>query len=129
MSNLINYATTGANTLKNWDIMTRAASTKISFEKDFRFWPFHDMFMNHIKNMGWITSIVFTKSGTDYNIAKYFLQVRIETIETYYQALEISTLPTDNIKKLKFRCLYTWIFNSSDKSAQDFLAKKSNNHR
>ena len=37
---------------KNWDLMTRAASTKPSIEKDFRFWAFHEMFMNHIKNMG-----------------------------------------------------------------------------
>ena len=32
--------------------------------------------------MGWITSLIFTESGTDYNIAKYFVQVKIETIET-----------------------------------------------
>ena len=72
------------------------------------------MFMNHIKNMGWITSIIFTESGTDYNIAKYFGQVKIETIEIDYQALEIATQPTDIIKKLKYRGLYTWIFNSSN---------------
>ena len=45
------------------------------------------MFMNHIKNMGWITYLVFTKSGTDYNIAEDFGQVIIETIEVDYQAL------------------------------------------
>ena len=77
--------------------------------------------MNHIENMGWITSFIFTESSKDYNIAKYFGQVKIETIETEYQALEISTQPTDNIKKLKSRGLYTWFFNSSDESAQDFL--------
>ena len=77
MSNLINYAATGANTLKNWDLMTRAAPTKLSVEKDFRFWPFYEMFVNHIENMGWITSLIFAKSGTDYNIAKDFGQVKI----------------------------------------------------
>ena len=87
MSNLINYAATGANALKNLDIMTRAAHTKLSIEKDFRFWPFHEKFMNHIKTMGWITSLVFTEPGTDYNIAKDFGQVKIETIETDYQDL------------------------------------------
>ena len=86
------------------------------------------MFMNHIENMGWITSLVFTESGTDYNIAKDFGQVKIETIEIDYQALEIATQPTDIIKKLKFRGLYTWLFNSSDESAQYFLAKESDNH-
>ena len=44
------------------------------------------MFINHIENMGWITSLVFTVSGTDYNIANDFRQVKIETIETDYQA-------------------------------------------
>ena len=83
--------------------------------------------MNHIKDMGWITSLVFTESGEDYNIAKYFGQIKIETIEIDYQTLEIATQPTDMIKKLKFRGLYTWIFNSSDKLAQDFLAKESDN--
>ena len=78
--------------------MTRAAPKKTYVEKDFQFWPFHEMLMNHIKNMGCITSLVFTKSGTDYNTAKDFVHVRIETIETDYQALEIATQPTDNNK-------------------------------
>ena len=103
--------------------MNRAAPTKLSVVKDFRFWTFHEMFMNRIKNMGWITSLVFIKSGTNYNIAKDFLQVIIETIEIDYQALEIATQPTDNIKKIKLCCLYTWLFNSRDESAQYFLAK------
>ena len=72
MSNLINYAATGAIALKHWDIMTRAPPTKLSVDKYFRFWPFHEMFMNHIKKMGWITSLIFIESGTDYNIAKDF---------------------------------------------------------
>ena len=56
----------------------------------------------HIKNMGWIASLIFTESGTDYTIAKYFGQVKIEMIEIDYQGLEIATQPTDIIKKLKF---------------------------
>ena len=87
MSNLTNYTSTGENAIKNWDIMTRAAPTKLSVEKYFRFWIFHEMFMNHIENMGWITSLVFTESGAYYNIAKYFGQVKTETIDKYYQAL------------------------------------------
>ena len=71
------------------------------------------MFLNHMKDMRWMTSLVFTKSGTYYNIAKDFGKVRLDKIDTDYQALEISTLPTDNIKKLKFRGLYIWIFNLS----------------
>ena len=66
---MINYTATGANALKNWDLMTRAAPTKLSVDKNFRFWPFHEMFMNHIENMGWFDALVFTESGTDYNIA------------------------------------------------------------
>ena len=65
------------------------------------------MFMNQIENMGWITYLVFTESGTYYNIAKDFGQVKIETIEIDYQALEIANQPTGIIKKLKFRGLYT----------------------
>ena len=102
MPNLINYTANGANDIKNWDLMTRAAPTKLSVDKSFRFWPFHEMFMNHIENMGWITSLVFTESGTDYNIAKDFGQVRIQTIDTDYQALEIANQPTDNIKNSNY---------------------------
>ena len=87
MYNLINYNATGSNALKNWDLRTRAAPTKILVEKDSRFWPFHEMFMNHIENMGWITSLVFTESGTDYNIAKNFGKFRIYTIDSDYQDL------------------------------------------
>ena len=70
MSNLMNYSAIGANALPNWYLVTRAASTKLSVKKDFRFWPFHEMFMNKIENMGWLTSLVFSESGTYYNIAK-----------------------------------------------------------
>ena len=45
------------------------------------------MFINYIENMDWFTSLVFTKSGTNYNIAKDFGQVKLEMIETEYQAL------------------------------------------
>ena len=48
-------------------------------------------------------------------------------IETDYQALEIATQPTDNIKNIEFCGLYTWLFNSSDESAQDFLTKEIEN--
>ena len=58
------------------------------------------MLMNHIENMGFIISLVFIESGTDYNIAKYFGQFKIERIEIDYQALEIATQPTDTIKKI-----------------------------
>ena len=75
------------------------------------------MFINHIENMGWITSLVFTKSDTDYNIAKDFGQAKIETKETDHQTLKIATQPTDNIKKIKFCGLYTWLLNSSNESA------------
>ena len=86
------------------------------------------MFINHITNMVWLTSIVFTESGTHYNIANYFLLVKLKTIEMEYQAMELYISPNDNITKLKYRGLYTWIFKSSDEPAQYFLAKESNNH-
>ena len=78
--------------------------------------------------MGWITSLVFIESGIDYKIAKELGQFITERIEKDQQALKISTQPTDNIKKLKFRGLCTGLFNSSNKSAQDFLAKERDNH-
>ena len=108
--------------------MTRAASTKLYVEKYVRFYQFHEMFMNHIENMGWITSLVFNESRIDYNIVKDFGQVILETIETNYQALKISTLPTDNIKRIRLRGLYTWLLNSSDELAQYFLSEESENH-
>ena len=42
------------------------------------------MYMNHIKNMGWITFLVFTELSTDYNMVKYDGQFKIETIELDY---------------------------------------------
>ena len=65
----------------------QSGSHKKSVEKDSRFWPFHEMFMNHIENMGWITYLVFTESGTYYNIAKGFGPIILEIIEKEYQAL------------------------------------------
>ena len=73
--------------------------------------------------MGWLTYIVFAESGKNYNIAKYFGQVKLEAVETEYQALELSVSLNDNITELKYRGLYTSLFNSSDESAQYFLSK------
>ena len=67
-------------------------------------------------------------TGTYYNIVKNFGHVRIDAIETYYQDLKIATQPTDNMKKIKFHSLYIFLLNSSEESAQDFLAKKIDNH-
>ena len=113
---------------KNWDLLTRAAPTKISVKKYFRFWPFHEMFMNHIKDMRWLTSIFFTEPGIDYNTANDFVQDKQETIDTEYQVLELAISLNDSIRKLKYSGLYTWIFISSDESAQDLLSKESDEH-
>ena len=82
MYSLVNYPTTGANALKNLGLMTISAPTKLSIKKDYRFRPFHDIFINYIKNMGWLIYLVFTESGTDYNISNDFCQVKLETIKT-----------------------------------------------
>ena len=60
--------------------------------------------------MGWLISIVFTYSGIYYNIEKDCVQVKLETIETEYQALELFVGPIDNIKRPKYRGLYTCFF-------------------
>ena len=78
--------------------------------------------------MGWFISLVFTESGTYYNVTNDFVQVKLETIEKEYQALEISSIPTDNTKKPKYCSLYTWICNSSNKSAQVLFSEESENH-
>ena len=86
------------------------------------------MFMNNIINMVWLKYLIFTESGTYYNIANHFGWVKLDTIDMEYQDLELATSPNDTITKLKYRGLYTWIFNSSNKSAQDLLAKESYKH-
>ena len=103
ISTLINYAVTGANTFKNWDFITGTAPTELSVEKYYRFWLFNKIFMNHIKNMGWLTYLIFTKSGTGNNTRKDFSQVKLEKIETEYQALELSLSPIVSTTKLNSR--------------------------
>ena len=46
------------------------------------------MFMNHIKNMGWLTSLVFTESVTDYNTTEDFGQVKLEKTEIECRVLD-----------------------------------------
>ena len=72
--------------------------------------------------------LVFAESVTGYNIAKYFKRDQLDTIKTEYQDLELATTLNDTIKKLKYRGIFTWICNSSDKSAQYLLAKESDKH-
>ena len=58
------------------------------------------MFMNNIKNTGWLKYLVLTESGTDYNIANDFGKVQLDRIKTEYQALELATSPNDTMTKL-----------------------------
>ena len=50
---------------------------------------------------------------------------RIETMKTDYQDIEIATQPTNNIKKIKFRGLYTWISTQVTNQIKISLLKKA----
>ena len=50
---IIDYGATGANRLKCWEIMTKPALETLKYDENEIFWPFHETFLNRIKNMGW----------------------------------------------------------------------------
>ena len=83
------------------------------------------MVMNHIINMGWIISLVFTESGTDYNIAEDFGQVKIDTIETDYQALEIATQPLITSKNSNYAASTLEFLTQATKRLNISLPKKA----
>ena len=50
---IIDYGVTGANRLKCLEIMTKPALETLKYDENEIFWPFHETFLNRIKNMGW----------------------------------------------------------------------------
>ena len=47
---LVNYTATGANTLKNWELLTKPCPTKLT-KKDF--WPWIQFLRLQVKNFEW----------------------------------------------------------------------------
>ena len=99
MASLINDTATRENTIKNWDLMTKAAPTKIYVKKYFRFWPFHEIFINRIKNMGWLKCLVFNESGAYYNITEIFGRVQLVRLRQnirLWKSQLVQTIPSWN---------------------------------
>ena len=61
---IIDYSASGANRLKNWELMIKATDKKLIYKQDkSNFWIFHEIFSTHILNMGWDDAMKFQVAG------------------------------------------------------------------
>ena len=126
---IIDYTATGANRLKNWELMTKAGTHKLSYDKADQFWPFHEMFLNHIENMGWTEVFIIPVKGTDKDLSTNFGEIETSDIVTEKELQEANTTATDkNRYKLKWRAIYTFLLNSMDEKFTRHMTHSSSTH-
>ena len=113
---IVDYTATGANRLKNWELMTKPALETLKYDESENFWPFHETFLNHIENMGWNDVMNYQVNNENKDLSTQFGEIPIQTIETYRVATE--NRPQNdaaaNTLRLKFKAMYTYLFNSID---------------
>ena len=91
---IIDYAATGANRLKNWELMTKPALETLTYEDNENFWPFHETFLNHIENMGWQDVMDYTVNNVTKDLSTQFGEVPIEVIEQFHTT--VAAQPTND---------------------------------
>ena len=80
---IVDYTATGANRLKNWELMTKPALETLKYDESENFWPFHETFLNHIENMGWNDVMNYQVDNENKDLSTQFGEIPIQTIETY----------------------------------------------
>ena len=127
---IIDYGATGANRLKNWELMTKPALETLTYEDNENFWPFHETFLNHIENMGWKDIMNYTVDNIPKDLSTQFGEVPITVIENY--RTNVAERPENdaaaNVLRLKFKAMYTHLFNSIDKNFKRHLTLSVNTH-
>ena len=84
---IIYYTATGAFALKNWEIMTRPNTNKLTYNDPSEFWPFHEKILTHINNMDWNDVLIFPVAqpnaapAINMNLYENFGQIPTSNIE------------------------------------------------
>ena len=127
---IIDYTATGANRLKNWELMTKPALETLKYDESENFWPFHETFLNHIENMGWKDIMRYQINGQNKYLSTQFGEIPTETIETYQT--DIESRPNNdgaaNTLRLKFKAMYTYLFNSINQQFKRHLTHCVDTH-
>ena len=127
---IIDYGATGANRLKNWELMTKPALEILTYDDNENFWPFHETFLNHIDNMGWQDIMNYNVNNVATDLSTNFGEVPIGDIEQFRTAT--AALPPNdaaaNVTRLKFKGMYTYLFNSIDKDSKRHLTLNVDTH-
>ena len=129
MAGIIDYAATGSNRLKNWELMTKATDEKFIFKQDkSNFWTFHKTFSNHIRNMGWEDIMVYSINGVEKNLTTQFGEIEMNALNREWQTIANSDTSVVLTKKLKHSAMYTWILNSVDQDFKKYLTQNASKH-
>ena len=127
---IIDYGATGANCLKCWEIITKPALETLKYDENENFWPFHETFLNHIENMEWADVMTYNVQGIEKDLATQFGEVPINVIETSRQTTMAlpNTNTGGNTLKLKFKAMYTYLFNSINQRYKKHLTLSVDTH-
>ena len=110
--------------------MTKPALETLTYEDNENFWPFHETFLNHIENMGWQDVMTYTVNNVAKDLSTQFGEVPINTIEQYRTtvAAQPENDAAANVLRLKFKAMYTHLFNSIDKNFKRHLTLSVDTH-
>ena len=134
----IRYEATGTEAIKNWELMTKPATTKLSYDESEEFWPFHETFLTHIENMGWNDILTFTVNGVNKDLSTQFGEisptiVRTDkrTHETAYNAAVAAGNVSQELttKQTKGKAMYTYLLNSIDERYKRHMTNNFDAHQ
>ena len=63
--------------------MTKPALETLKYNENENFWPFHETFLNHAKNMGWNKIVTYNIGGTNKDLATQFGEDPINNIKIF----------------------------------------------
>ena len=111
-----------------WELMTKSGSCTLSYDDTNQFWPFHEMFLNHIENMGWAEVFTIPVNGANKNLSTNVGEVTTNNIlaEKTNRGNK-GTLLKERFA-LKWRAVYTFLLNSMDAKFTHHLTHLANMH-
>jgi hypothetical protein len=126
---IIDYGATGTSRLKMWELMMKLGSRTLSYDDNDQFWPFHEMFLNHIENMVWTEVFTVPVNGANKNLSTNFGEVTTNDILTEKLNRENNGTAAEKERfALKWRAVYTFLLNSMDAKFTRHITHSANTH-
>jgi hypothetical protein len=134
----IRYDANGTEAIKNWELMTKPATIKLSYGESEAFWSFHETFLTHIENMGWNKILTFQVDGINKDLSTQFGEIPSNIIQedhrthtaAYNAAVAAANIAQEiATKRIKGKAMYIYLLNSIDEQYKRHMTNNCDAHQ